>query len=96
MDTISVLSIIIAVLGCLVGVSGWVRRTKIDSNEQKAAQSEVKTTIDFMSDDVKEIKMTVRHFSNDLQEIRAIAMSAKTEAKRANDRIDSLIDDGKQ
>ena len=48
-----------------------------------------------MSNDMKEIKVDVRSFSRDLQEVRTIAISAESEAKRANSRIDSLINDEK-
>jgi len=45
-----------------------------------------------MSNDIKEVKIDIRSFSRDLQDVRTIAVSAEAEAKRANTRIDSLID----
>ena len=45
-----------------------------------------------MSNDIKEVKVDVRAFSRDLQDVRTIAISAEAEAKRANSRIDNLIE----
>lgn len=93
---ISTISIIIAIIGCLVGAAGWLRNSKSDASQQKASESEIKTKLDFMSNDMKEIKVDVRSFSRDLQEVRTIAIFAESEAKRANSRIDSLINDEKE
>ncbi len=92
---ITTISIIIAIIGCLVGVAGWLRNSKVDASEQKATESEIKTKLDFMSNDIKEVKVDVRSFSRDLQEVRTIAISAKAEAERANSRINQLIEDEK-
>lgn len=95
MVDISTISIIIAIVGCLVGAAGWLRNTRTDANQQKATESEIKTKLDFMSNDIKEVKVDVRSFSRDLQDVRTIAISAEAEAKRANTRIDNLIGDEK-
>lgn len=50
----------------------------------------MKTTLDFISNDLKELKVDVRSFNRDLQDVRTIAISAENEAKRANDRLDQL------
>jgi outer membrane murein-binding lipoprotein Lpp len=89
---VSTISIIIAIIGCLVGAAGWLRNARSDAGQQKAAESEIKTKLDFMSNDMKEIKVDVRSFSRDLQEVRTIAISAEAEAKRANNRLDQLIE----
>ena len=88
---IATISIIVAIIGCLVGAAGWLRNTRTDASQQKATESEIKTKLDFMSNDIKEVKVDVRSFSRDLQEVRAIAITAEADAKRANDRIDKLI-----
>lgn len=89
---INTISIIIAIIGCLVGAAGWLRNARTDASQQKAVESEIKTKLDFMSNDIKEVKVDVRSFSRDLQEVRTIAISAEAEAKRANTRIDNLIE----
>ena len=89
---INTISIIIAIIGCLVGAAGWLRNTRTDASQQKASESEIKTKLDFMSNDIKEVKIDIRSFNRDLQDVRTIAVSAEAEAKRANTRIDSLID----
>ena len=93
---ISTISIIIAIIGCLVGAAGWLRNTRTDASQQKAAESEIKTKLDFMSNDIKEVKVDIRSFSRDLQNVRTIAVSAEAEAKRANSRIDNLIEKEKK
>ena len=93
---ISTISIIIAIVGCLVGAAGWLRNTRTDISQQKAAESEIKTKLDFMSNDIKEVKVDIRSFSRDLQDVRTIAVSAEAEAKRANTRKDSLIEKEKK
>lgn len=90
---ISTISIIIAIIGCLVGLAGWLRNTRTDSGQQKATESEIKTTLDFMSNDLKEVKVDIRSFNRDLQDVRGIAISAQADAKRANDRIDHMVDE---
>ena len=93
---IATISIIIAIIGCLVGSAGWLRNAKTDASHQKATESEIKTKLDFISDDMKEIKVDVRAFSRDLQDVRTIAITAENEAKRANSRIDRIISDNKE
>ena len=46
-----------------------------------------------MSNDLKEVKVDIRAFNRDLQEVRQIAVTAQSEAKRANDRINRLTDE---
>lgn len=89
---VATVSIIIAIIGCLVGAAGWLRNTRSDASQQKAVESEIKTKLDFMSNDIKEVKVDIRSFSRDLQDVRTIAVSAEAEAKRANTRIDNLIE----
>ena len=88
---VSTISIAIAIIGCLVGAAGWLRNTRADASQQKASESEIKTKLDFMSNDIKEVKVDIRSFNRDLQEVRTIAVSAEAEAKRANTRIDHLV-----
>jgi outer membrane murein-binding lipoprotein Lpp len=45
-----------------------------------------------MSNDIKEVKVDIRSFSRDLQDVRTIAVAAEAEAKRANTRINDLIE----
>lgn len=87
---IATISIIIAIIGCLVGVSGWIRNVRSDVEEKEGETSEIKTSLDFISNDIKDLKVDVRAFNRDLQDVRTIAISAENEAKRANDRIDRL------
>lgn len=89
---VTTISIIIAIIGCLVGMAGWLRNVRTDANQQKATESEIKTKLDFMSNDIKEVKIDVRSFTRDLQDVRTIAVTAETEAKRANTRIDRMIE----
>lgn len=89
---VTTISIIIAIIGCLVGAAGWLRNVRTDANQQKATESEIKTKLDFMSNDIKEVKIDVRSFTRDLQDVRTIAVTAETEAKRANTRIDRMIE----
>ena len=88
---VNTISIIIAIIGCLVGAAGWLRNTRTDASQQKATESEIKTKLDFVSNDIKEVKVDIRSFNRDLQDIRTIAVSAEAEAKRANTRIDHLV-----
>lgn len=90
---VNTISIAIAIIGCLVGAAGWLRNTRTDASQQKASESEIKTKLDFMSNDIKEVKVDIRSFNRDLQEVRTIAVSAEAEAKRANTRIDHLIEE---
>ena len=87
---VATISIIVAIIGCLVGVSGWIRNAKSDAGHDGRENSEIKTSLDFIANDVKDLKVDVRAFNRDLQDVRTIAVSAENEAKRANDRIDRL------
>ena len=90
---VSTISIAIAIIGCLVGAAGWLRNTRADASQQKASESEIKTKLDFMSNDIKEVKVDIRSFNRDLQDVRTIAVAAKADAERANTRIDHLVEE---
>jgi outer membrane murein-binding lipoprotein Lpp len=89
MDTATI-SILVAIIGCLVGLAGWLRNTRTDASQYKATESKLETTLDFISNDLKEVKADIRSFNRDLQDVRFIATTAQSEAKRANDRLDEL------
>lgn len=93
---ITTISLITVVIGCLIGAAGWLRNTKTDAGQHQATESEIKTKLEFISNDMKEIKVDLRAFSRDLQQVRTIAMTAESEAKRANTRIDHIVGEEKE
>ena len=83
-------SALIAIVGCLVGVSGWYFGRK-DSTVKTAKDDGIFVNeLGHIGSDVKDIKAEFRSFRTDINETRAMAMQAKTLAETAQDRLDSL------
>ena len=84
------ISALIAIVGCLVGVSGWYFGRK-DSAAQHAKDDGIFVNeLGHIGNDVKDIKAEFRSFRTDINETRTMAMQAKSLAETAHDRLDSL------
>ena len=80
----------VGIIGALVGLFSFLNGRQKDSNSQASFDSEVKTKLDFIGDDVKDIKAESRMFRNELGEVRETANRALSEAQKANERIDHM------
>lgn len=80
----------VGVVGLLVAIGTFLMNGRRDSNQQASFDSEVKTKLDFIGDDVKDIKAESRMFRSELSEVRDTANRALSEAERANQRIDHM------
>lgn len=84
------LSILIAVIGCFVGVAGLMRNTKNDNSadaewrgEVKAQLNNILTIVSGLNADISSIRQTVQEHGERLTNVEA-------SARNANKRIDEL------
>lgn len=84
----------VGVVGALVGLFSFLATRQKDSNGQASFDAEVKTKLDFISEDVKDIKAESRLVRSELYEVRETAVSAMALAKSASERIDRLESEG--
>lgn len=86
-DTIYLL---IAIIGCVVGLAGWLRNAESDEKDQASDRAAIATKLDFISEDVKDTKAELRTFRTDLAETRSTASAALSSARAAHARIDAI------
>lgn len=84
------LTLVIAIVGCLVGLAGWYRNSTHDSEENARKTSSIETKLDFIAEDVKDTKAEIRSFRGELSETKTVANTALARADAAHDRLDAL------
>lgn len=88
--SITVLTFVIAIIGCVVSVSGVNSRQRNEVKKEEHYITTISTKLDFISEDVKDVKADQRSFQRDINEIRTIAMNAKERADAAHRRLDRI------
>lgn len=86
MNEISI-SLLIAAIGCIVGVLGFARASSKDDSELASSIAALQTSLDHIKAQIDELKADLRHHAT---ENASKAQRALDEAIRANARIDSL------
>ena len=84
------LTLLVAIIGCIVGLAGWYRNSKEDSEEQATRSAEIATKLDFLANDTKDVKAELRAQRSDNMETKQIALNAKASAEAAHDRLDAI------
>lgn len=73
------LSIVIAVVGCIVGVLGWLRNRDDDSSKRSATMTRMETKIDNIIEVTHDIKNEMSSLKKDVKELDT--RQTKTEVK---------------
>lgn len=86
------ISIIITVIGCLVGLFTYLRTKDKDSRDNGSVQATLKTDIEYIKDTLDNIRLDNREFSRQIGEHNNRIVSLEEKIKVANNRIDKLED----
>lgn len=87
---ISTLYLLVAIIGCIVGVSGWLRNTKIDTGQESAAIQKLQTQVIHLLEEIEDLKIQLRLVQDDVKEALEIGLSARSSASAAHDRLDCI------
>ena len=91
---VAVCSVLVAFVALLVGIFRDASNSQKDSagetSEILQKLTEIKTTQDFQTNDMKDVKADVRSFRGELTEVKAIADKALAEGRAANTRLDYI------
>lgn len=88
--SITLLTFVIAIIGCVLAVSGAGSRQRDEAKKEEHYITTISTKLDFISEDVKDVKADQRTFQRDIDEVRTIAMEAKSRADAAHRRLDRI------
>lgn len=88
--SITILTFVIAVIGCVVAVSGVGSRQRDEAKKEEHYITTISTKLDFIGEDVKDVKADQRVFQRDINEVRSIAMKASERAEAAHRRLDRI------
>lgn len=88
--SITVLTFVIAIIGCVVAVSGVGSRQRNEVKNEEHHIASISTKLDFISEDIKDVKAEQRIFQRDMNEVRNLAMRASERAEAAHRRLDRI------
>lgn len=88
--SISVLTFVIAIIGCVVAVSGVGSRQRDEAKQEEHHIATISTKLDFIGEDVKDVKAEQRVFQRDMNDVRKLAMRASERAEAAHRRLDRI------
>ena len=81
---------VIAIIGCIIGVAGFLRNASADSADQSAAMTRIETSLGYIGEDVKDTKAELRAMRTETAEAKQMASTALMRADAAHDRLDAL------
>ena len=87
LDTIYFL---IAVIGCIVGVAGWIRSLKRESISSAFELQKLNTQVQHLLEESSALKTELKGIQEDITNILSLSMDAKATASAAHDRLDAL------
>ena len=94
MDSITI-SLLIAAIGCIIGVLGFARTTSKDDSEIASAIAVLQNSLDHIRGQIDDLSINLRDAGKKSSDILEIARTALSEAKRANERLDQYERNGK-
>lgn len=89
MDTVTI-SVAVAIIGCCVGVAGWMRNAAKDDSDLAAAIASIQTSLVYIEQQLTEIKSEFRRMEDDVQTASETAGKALATANAAHDRLDAM------
>lgn len=90
MDTTALITILIAVIGCTIGLSDWLRNTKNDSGDIAAQITMLEKKIAHLEEQLSEIKADIKVTQNAMQKAIEASISAEAVANAVHDRLDTM------
>ena len=89
MDGVTI-TIIIAIIGCMVGVAGWVRKTTHDAGDFLGSISKLEAKINHLEGQVIDLKIEIKSLKGLVYQTIDTATIAKNSSIAAHDRLDAL------
>lgn len=85
---------LVALIGLVVSIINNLSKSNSEqakeTSESLRLLTEIKTTQDFLGNDMKDMKADLRTYQRDLAEVRQTANTALAAANSANDRLDTI------
>lgn len=88
MDTVTI-TVLVAIIGCLVGVANWVRNTRSDTDQLVAYVTKLETQISHLEEQVTDLRSEVKLLQGQIQKAIEDAITAKNTATALHTRLDS-------
>lgn len=88
MDTVTI-TILVAIVGCLVGVANWVRNTRGDTDQLVAYVTKLETQITHLEEQISDLKSEIKVTQTQIQKAIEDSITAKNTAMALHTRLDS-------
>lgn len=82
--------VLIAVIGCIVGLAGWLRNHDTDNEKETSNMTTVIVKLENIRVGIADLKSDLRRTAEDLQGIDRRLTIVEQSAKQAHKRIDEL------
>nr|DAT55780.1 MAG TPA: hemolysin [Caudoviricetes sp.] len=82
--------VLIAVIGCIVGLAGWLRNHDIDNTKETSNMTTVIVKLENIRVGISDLKSDLKRTAEDLQGIDRRLTIVEQSAKQAHKRIDEL------
>lgn len=84
------IALICSVIGAIIGIAGFVRLSKKDTQDETSSFTRVETKLDYIGKDVSDIKSDFRTHATKISDIEQRVTRVEESAKSAHHRIDGL------
>lgn len=85
-------SVLIAMIGCIVGLAGWLRNHDNDASKDTTDMTTVIVKLENIRAGIAELKADVKRTSEDLQNIDRRLTVVEQSTKSAHKRLDELVE----
>ena len=82
--------VLIAIIGCIVGLAGWLRNHDTDNAKETSNMTTVIVKLENIRVGISDLKSDLKHTAEDLQGIDRRLTIVEQSAKQAHKRIDEL------
>jgi peptidoglycan hydrolase CwlO-like protein len=84
------IALICSVAGAVIGIAGFIRLSKKDTQDETSSFTRVETKLDYIGKDVSDIKADFRTHATKISDIEQRVARVEESAKSAHHRIDGL------
>lgn len=81
---------LIAVIGCVIGVAGWIHFLVWEGVSSTFELQKLNTQVQHLLEELSVLKSELKTIQEDMTNIFSISMDAKATANAAHDRLDAL------